>query len=375
MEENSMTPHKYLRILFVFSLVFFMAHSALATTVAVGTCLPKLVSFTSIQAAVMTVPPGSTIKVCPGTYNEQVTIAQPLNLVGVVSGNAARAVIAVPAAKGLQPNVTSAVTGVWLPYFAQFAAQVLVQTPGPVNITDISVDGAGANLGCSTTLEWLAGIFYASGSSGTVNRVTTRNQLDQSCGNGIWVENGPPNTLTVTIENSNIHDFDYAGIFVGTAGYDSTLVTPIRGNSVYGAGGTYGIETFFVTGTVTGNVVTGGPVGIFNQSGPTLATTISNNAVADVGTGITTGWEQGSLVKSNKISNASTGIDLQAIGITANYNTIFKTAIAIDFECDTDSVTGNIINDAQVAYNRVGGGIAPAGTLLNVDAVLGGSCP
>ena len=55
-----MTPHKYLRILFVFSLVFFMAHSALATTVAVGTCLPKLVSFTSIQAAVMAVPPGST---------------------------------------------------------------------------------------------------------------------------------------------------------------------------------------------------------------------------------------------------------------------------------------------------------------------------
>jgi hypothetical protein len=262
---------------------------------------------------------------------------------------------------------------VWTYYFAQFAAQVLVQTPGPVNITDITVDGAGANLGCSTSLEWLAGIFYASGSSGTVNRVTTRNQLDQSCGNGIWVE-GAPNQ-TVTIENSSVHDFDYAGIFVGTAGYDSWLTTPIKGNSVYGAGGTYGIETFFVTGTVKSNVVTGGPIGIFNQSGPTLLTTISNNTVADVGTGITTGWEQGSTVKSNKISNTSTGIDLQAIGITANSNTITKTAIAIEFECDTDNVAGNIINDSQVAYDRFPGTIAPAGTLLNVDAVLGGSCP
>ena len=206
-----------------------------------------------------------------------------------------------------------------------------------------------------------------------MNRVTTRNQLDQSCGNGIWVENGPPSTQTVTIENSSIHDFDYAGIFVGTAGYDSVLVAPIKGNSVYGTGGTYGIEG--VTGTVSGNVVTGGPIGIFNQSGPTLATTISGNTVADVGAGIATGWESGSLVKSNKISNASIGIDLQAIGITANSNTITKTAIAIEFECDTDSVAGNIINDAQVAYDRVGGGVAPAGTLLNVDAVLGASCP
>lgn len=351
------------------------AHSALATTVAVGTCLPKLMTFTSIQAAVIAVVPGSTIKVCPGTYYEQVTISQPLTLQGVVSGNAARAVIAVPAAAGLRPNVTSTVTGVWTYYFAQFAAQVLVQAPGPVNITDITVDGAGANLGCSTTLEWLAGIFYASGSSGTVNRVTTRNQLDQSCGNGIWVENGPPSTQTVTIENSSIHDFDYAGIFVGTAGYDSVLVAPIKGNSVYGAGGTYGIETFFVTGTVNSNAVTGGPIGIFNQSGPTLATTISGNTLADVGTGIATGWESGSLVKSNKISNTSTGIDLQSIGITANNNTITKAGVAIEFECDTDSVAGNIINDAQVAYDRVGGGVAPAGTLLNVDAVLGTSCP
>ncbi len=352
------------------------AHSALAATVEVGTCLPKLVSYPRIQAAVIGVPPGSTIKVCPGTYYEQVTISQPLTLEGIVSGNGARAIIAVPAlAEGLQPNVTSTVTGVWTYYFAQFAAQVLVQGPGPVNITDITVDGTGANLGCSTTLEWLAGIFYASGSSGTVNRVTTRNQLDQSCGNGIWVENGPPSTQTVTIENSSVHDFDYAGIFVGTAGYDSVLVAPIKGNSVYGAGGTYGIETFFATGTVSGNVVTGGPIGIFNQSGPTLATTISANTVADVGTGIATGWDAGSSVKSNKISNASTGIDLQAIGITADSNTITKTATAIEFECNTDSVAGNIINDAQVAYDRVGGGVAPAGTLLNVDAVLGTSCP
>jgi hypothetical protein len=346
-----------------------------ALTYEVGGCKTgkSYVNFTTISAAVIGVPAGSTIEVCPGVYPEQVTIAQPLTLEGVASGNSARAVIAVPVASGLQPNVTSVVTGVWAGYFAQFAAQVLVQSPGVVNITDITVDGAGANLGCLTTLEWLAGIFYASGSSGTVNHVTTRNQLDQSCGNGIWVENSPPSTLTVTIENSSVHGFDYAGIFVGTAGYDSNLITPIKGNSVYGTGGTYGIETFFVTGTVSGNVVTGGPIGIFNQSGPTLATAISGNTVADTGTGITTGWESGSSVTSNKISNASTGIDLQAIGITASSNTITKTTIAIEFECNTDTVAGNTINDSQIAYDRFPGTKAPAGTLLNVDAVLGAS--
>jgi hypothetical protein len=46
------------------------------------------VNFTTISAAVIGVPAGSKIQVCPGTYPEQVTISQPLTLEGISSGNA-----------------------------------------------------------------------------------------------------------------------------------------------------------------------------------------------------------------------------------------------------------------------------------------------
>ena len=46
---------------------------AFSATVAVGTCT-TLVHFATIQLAVNSVPAGSIIKVCPGTYHEQVAI-------------------------------------------------------------------------------------------------------------------------------------------------------------------------------------------------------------------------------------------------------------------------------------------------------------
>jgi pectin methylesterase-like acyl-CoA thioesterase len=76
--------------------VVLAAHPTLAASYAVGTCKPTLPSFANISAAVSSVPPSSTVLVCPGTYKEQVTISQPLTLQGITSANSARAVIAVP---------------------------------------------------------------------------------------------------------------------------------------------------------------------------------------------------------------------------------------------------------------------------------------
>src|SRR5208283_1567211 len=117
------------------------------------------VNFTTISAAVIGVPAGSTIEVCPGVYSEQVTITQPLTLKGINFNNANRSVITMNPNGSLGPNVNG--------LFSEFYAQVLVQNvnpPGPVDLIGITVDGAGINLDCAS--EYLAGIFYASDTTG-----------------------------------------------------------------------------------------------------------------------------------------------------------------------------------------------------------------
>lgn len=50
------------------AIVFVVPAASAATTVEVGSCLPGLVQFTTIQAAVNQSPDNTTIDVCPNTY-------------------------------------------------------------------------------------------------------------------------------------------------------------------------------------------------------------------------------------------------------------------------------------------------------------------
>jgi hypothetical protein len=86
-----------LKILFLFTAVLlFGTHSVFAADYAVGTCEPKLPSFSKIADAVSTVPADSIVEVCPGTYAEQFTISKALTLEGIRSGNSDQVVITVP---------------------------------------------------------------------------------------------------------------------------------------------------------------------------------------------------------------------------------------------------------------------------------------
>src|ERR1035438_7235682 len=108
-----------------------LSGQAFCSTVAVGTCT-KLVQFATIQLAVNAVPSGSTIKACPGTYPEQVTITKNLTLIG--NGPTASTVV-VPAG-GLVTNGVTDITGF------PTAAQIFVQNATAVTISHIAVDGA-----------------------------------------------------------------------------------------------------------------------------------------------------------------------------------------------------------------------------------------
>src|SRR5438045_9468634 len=98
------------------------------------------------SAAVAAGPAGSIINVCPGTYAQQVVISKALTLQGIFSGDSSQAVITVP-------NSGLTTTPSIDPIFGTVAAQIQV-TAGPVNITNITVDGTAGTANCPrSTLE------------------------------------------------------------------------------------------------------------------------------------------------------------------------------------------------------------------------------
>jgi len=334
---------------------------AMAGNFVVGTCKPRLTSFATISAAVTSVPPGSTIQVCPGVYPEQVTISQPLTLVGIASGNQDQVLITVPPT-GLTANVTSI-------FSEPVAAQVLVLSPG-VEITNIGVDGTGGDQACSTSNIWLAGIFFASGSSGEVERVRASGQVDEGCGVGIWAENGDATNRFVSIHDSSVHDVDAVGIFAGS-GATPTLSAFIRNNVVSMNFGPVGIQVNGNSGVVSQNIVSDALAGIFDVAASVRA---SSNTITSASFGILN-LLGGGTVQNNDISNAGYGVYLAAEGSTVHSNRITSASVAaIEFNCVSATVSHNSINDATIGLDLVPTGFHGSNSFANTGTITTDGC-
>jgi len=345
-----------------------LSGQAFSSTVAVGTCT-SFIHFTSIQLAVNSVPAGSTIEICPGTYPEQVVISKKLTLKGVAAASQDAAVI-LPPTGGMLVNTTD--------QRGPVAAQILVQnTAGPVSISNLTVDGKGNKY----TADDLRGICYQD-ASGIVNHVAVRNEIpndiptgDQS-GQGIFVETTNSPSASLTVENSSVHNYNKNGIVARYAG--ATLIA--SGNYVQGSGpisiiAQNGIELAYngATGSIKNNTVidnfytptdsSAADILLFDAaenasiavSGNTLGN--SNYAVSLVTTTAGT-YGDGVSVTSNKIFGTSTfdAIDVCTNGNTITGNTIFnsyESGIHLDASCGStgtgNAVTGNTILESACA--------------------------
>jgi len=341
----------------------FSASPVFATDYAVGTCKPGLKSFTTISAAVAAVPSGSTVYVCPGTYAEQVVISQPLSLVGLSSGPSDQAIIAAPAR--MSANTTT-VAG------SPLAAQVLVTT-GPVNIRKITVDGSANGLDGSVQL---AGIYFGSGASGVIGRVTTRNQFNESNGIGIYVENGDAESDSVTIENSSVHDFDFVGIWL-----NANVNALVRQSFVSGAdagGFTYAVLAGYpdnrTVAKIANNVVVGPGSNLDAQ-----AITI-NSPSAIVNSNTLTGWYYGVVdfgagsYANNSTFGSKIAFNLGVSGGNFQNNSILQSFVAVDDNCNSGTVMSNEINDATFAMYLTSAGPDPSNNLANVTTIQNGGC-
>jgi hypothetical protein len=213
---------------FAFVVLIALSGQAFSSTVAVGNCT-KLVQFATIQLAVNAVPSGSTVKVCPGTYAEQVTIANK-NLTLIGTGPTA-STVTVPAS-GL---VTNGVTDI---FGFPTAAQIFVQN-ATVTISHMAVDGANDQLtGCGVDA---VGIYFKN-AAGVITDNAVRNVLLppglQGCQDGLAINVESSTATAVTISNNSVRNYDKNGITAsGPSGPNGPKVT-ITGNTVVGLGAT-----------------------------------------------------------------------------------------------------------------------------------------
>jgi parallel beta-helix repeat protein len=217
---------------------------------------------------------------------------------------------------------------------------------------------------------WIAGIFYGSGSSGTINRVRASGQVDGTCGVGIWVENSGSSNESVAIKNSSVYNVDSAGIFAGS-GAAPTLSVDVANDVVSASAAVAAIDADSVNGEVEGNTVSSATFGVFDLT-PTV--TVTSNTITATNYGIYLG--SGGRASGNQVSGSNIdGILLGASGATLTNNRIVSSTTAgVELGCFSATVNGNFINDAPVGFDAAAGSIPSNNTLYNTATTITNGC-
>jgi hypothetical protein len=385
--KNSPTWKTYLSV----ATFLFLASSSFASTFFVGTCHAG--SFSTISAAVAAAPAGSTVAVCPGTYQEQVFITQPITLQGITSGGADRARIVVPASvTGGPPNWQ------FVPdpdFINQVAPQIFVNSPGgSVKISNLTIDGSGEH-GASTCAAlvsgaWITTAIFFENSSGTVNEVDTLGQgINSGCGVGIRAYAAPPASPTVTITNNSINDANLEGIFVEAPTAGGNLNVSVMKNTLMVGANDHGSYALFYTGisgTISSNFIQAQGHGVLDEgaSGPL---TFADNTIISTNAGIGFGGILGEgtvlpgpqTLTGNRVVNYYVGITVGNPAHTLKGNAIVNSFLAIELGCNaTNVLTANTVNNAQIGMDTIPAGFSAAGKIsfFNVDQIAGTTpCP
>lgn len=200
-------------------------------------------AFTSIQAAVTAAAPGAEIRVCPGTYTEQVAVPAGKNNLTIRSTLSRQAIIKAP------PAMTAG------------GAIVRVTASTGVSIRDFTITGPVPIGACSS----FYGVFVDGGGSATIQgnlitevRCADANQRGIQSGIAILVGRGSLSQVgTATITGNQIEKYQKGGIVVDNTGSSATITANIvRGEGPITYTAQNGIQiSRGARGQVTGNNV------------------------------------------------------------------------------------------------------------------------
>src|ERR1700676_3485112 len=168
-------------------------------------------TFTSIQDAINAADPGSLIRVCPGTYREQLSINKSLSIEG---DNGA---IVLPTRMIANTAGSSG---------PPIAAALLVKDAANVEIEGLIVDTA--NNGITECSPDLIGILYQNSSGSIEHNVVRNSKLSgslNSCqsGDAIVVQSLGGGTSKVSINDNSVHDYQKNGITGNESGTEVTI--------------------------------------------------------------------------------------------------------------------------------------------------------
>jgi hypothetical protein len=405
---------------------------AFAVNTAVGLCAAPGNHYLTIQAAVNAaelLPAPRIVRVCPGTYAEQVTITSGLTLEGIVNATSDQALV-VPPLGGIAINGNDI-------FGNPVAAQIFVaSTSGSVTVSHLTVDGMGNNLaGCVTTT--LEGIYFQN-TSGAISGNAVRNQYQSDyqdyggCQNGLAINVESSGGNSVTVANNSVHAYQKNGITATGAATGAGAPGPtvtISGNYIVGVGATAmgwqgvylgqtnaaenGVQIGFgAGGSVTGNVVndniwgqdtntdTGDAAsGILIYASSNIS--VSGNEVGSAQFGIVAvtdatstscygapcGPADSNVITGNKVAGTQLfdAIDLCSNSNTAHTNTIYgstESGVHIDDSCGSGSyniVSSNTINEAcaGILLGTGTNNTSSPNTFLNVTntTLAGDVCP
>jgi nitrous oxidase accessory protein NosD len=299
--------------------------------------------FTHIQDAIDAASPGDHIRICKGTYVEQLTIRKALDI------DADSGAVLMPGA--MKQNTTSLFDG------AAIATAILVADATNVSISGLTVDGV--NNGISECAPDLEGITFQN-AWGSVSRAAIRNfRLGAGLGGcqsgtGLFVQSGGGRISRVEIEDCTIHDFQKNGITANEVGTTAF----IRRNVVTGIGPTTAIAQngiqigFGAAGAIAKNVVT-------NNLFSTCSTAETCTAVA---TNILVEQSDGVEVSGNRAGISQVAIFVNGDQVQIEQNETFATSVF-----DGIRVEGN---QAEVRRNRVFNGAESGIFVLGNNNVL-----
>ena len=264
-------------------------------------------TFTSIQDAINAANPGSLVRICPGTYHEQLSINKSLSIEG---DNGA---IVLPSS--MVANTTGS-SG------TPIAAAILVKDAANVEIEGVIVDTA--NNGITECAPDLIGILYQN-SSGSIEHNAVRNtKLSVSLngcqsGDAIVVQSLGGETSKVSIDDNSIHDYQKNGI----TGNESGTEVTITNNVVTGLGPT------------TGAAQNGIQIG-FGAKGGVLRNTVTDNV-----------WSP-CVSLTNCASNATGILVFQSDDVRVEYNSVATNQVSIFAGGQNAKIVSNNISNSLV---------------------------